>query len=68
MLTDSDNIMMMCDQGNWQIKRVISGTGPYTGTVLSDAIRRPHSVPGETRLLWRADRETAGQSDDIMTS
>ena len=49
-----------CHQGNWQIKRVSSGTGPYTGTVLSDAIRRPHSVPGETKLLWRADSRAAG--------
>ena len=40
---------------------MISQTGPYTGTVLSDAIRRPHSVQGETRLLWRADRAAAGQ-------
>ena len=49
-----------CQQGNWQIKRIISSTGPYTGTILSDAIRRPHSVTGETKLLWRADRDAAG--------
>ena len=35
-------------------------TGPYSGTVLSDAIRRPHSVEGETKLLWRADKYVAG--------
>ena len=35
-------------------------TGPYSGTVLSDAIRRPHSVDGETKLLWRADKYVAG--------
>ena len=49
-----------CHQGNWQLKRVSSRTGPYTGTVLSDAIRRPHSVEGETVLLWRADSRAAG--------
>ena len=49
-----------CHQGNWQIKRISSITGPYTGTVLSDAIRRPHSVDGETKLLWRADKYIAG--------
>ena len=49
-----------CHQGNWQLKRVSSRTGPYTGTVLSDAIRRPHSVEGETVLLWRADSRVAG--------
>lgn len=49
-----------CHQGNWQIKRVNSETGPYLGTVLSDAIRKQYTVPGETTLLWQADRQTAG--------
>eukprot|EP00092_Neocalanus_flemingeri_P009610 GFUD01010342.1.p1 GENE.GFUD01010342.1~~GFUD01010342.1.p1 ORF type:complete len:223 (+),score=63.41 GFUD01010342.1:82-669(+) len=49
-----------CHQGNWQIKRVNSETGPYLGTVLSDAIRKQYTVPGETTLLWEGDRQTAG--------
>ena len=36
-----------CKQGNWQLKRVSSVTGPHGTTALSDAIRRPHSVPGQ---------------------
>ena len=46
-------------QGNWQIKRVSSTTGPYTETVLSDAIRKPETIPGETTLLWSADYSAA---------
>ena len=57
---DVHNCQGPCHQGNWQIKRVSSTTGPYKGTVLSDAIRQPHSVPGETKVLWRADRRMAG--------
>ena len=52
-----------CHQGNWQIKRVNSETGPYLGTVLSDAIRKQYTVPGETTLLWQADRQTAGNNN-----
>ena len=47
-------------QGNWQLKRVKSSTGPYNGTVLSDAIRKPYSVAGQTELLWRANTTEAG--------
>ena len=47
-------------QGNWQLKRVSSSTGPLTGTFLSDALRQPQSVAGQTSLLWRADTQTAG--------
>ena len=54
-----------CHQGNWQIKRVNSETGPYLGTVLSDAIRKQYTVPGETTLLWQADRQTAGNNNQI---
>ena len=28
--------------------------------MLSDAIRKQYTVPGETTLLWQADRHTAG--------
>jgi len=49
-----------CRQGNWQLKRVNSKTGPYAGLTLSDAIRKPYSVDGETELLWKADEYTAG--------
>ena len=45
---------------NWQIKKVSSSTGPFEGTVLSDAIRNSESVPGQTKLVWRADNSTAG--------
>ena len=47
-------------QGNWQLKRVSSSTGPHTGTNMSDAIRLPQSVAGQTSLLWRADSQEAG--------
>ena len=46
-------------QGNWQLKRVSSSTGPHNGTYLSDAIRQPQSVAGQTSLLWRADSQKA---------
>ena len=36
---------------NWQLKRVNSETGPV-GTFLSDAIRNPNSVSGQTEVLW----------------
>ena len=36
---------------NWQLKRVNSVTGPV-GTFLSDAIRNPNSVSGQTEVLW----------------
>lgn len=42
-------------QGNWQIKRVKSKTGPYNGTLLSNAIRNPVSVPDQTIVLWIVD-------------
>ena len=32
----------------------------FSGTILSDAIRAPQSVAGETELLWKADPKTAG--------
>ena len=48
------------NQGNWQLKRVSSSTGPHNGTFLSDAIRLPQSVAGQTSLLWRADSQVAG--------
>ena len=36
---------------NWQLKRVNSVTGTV-GTFLSDAIRNPVSVTGQTEVLW----------------
>ena len=30
-------------------------TSKISGTVLSEAMRKPYSVPGETSLLWKAD-------------
>ena len=36
-----------------------SRTGPYKGSVLSDAIRASASVNDETELLWSADNSTA---------
>ena len=47
-----------------RVTRVSSSTGPFTGTVLSDATRRPESVPGETKILWRADNSTVQYSTD----
>ena len=47
-------------QGNWQIKRVGSTTGPYLGTILSDAIRKQYTVVDETEVLWQADKQAAG--------
>jgi len=51
-------------QGNWQIKRISSVTGPV-GTSLSDAIRRPQSVSGQTKVLWSYSpiKEAAEQFD-----
>ena len=49
---------------NWQIKKMSSSTGPFEGTVLSDAIRDLVSVPGQTKLLWRADNSIAGGLKD----
>merc|ERR1711974_353661 len=40
-------------QGNWQLKRVTSTSGPFKGTIMSNAIRNPGSVPGETEVLWQ---------------
>ena len=37
-----------------------STTGPYLGTVLSDAIRKQHTVAEETEVLWQADKQSAG--------
>ena len=45
-------------QGNWQVKRINSKSGPLKGTILSDAIRSANSVPGETEVLWAAKDET----------
>ena len=41
----------------WQIKRVNSSTGPV-GTDLSEAIRDPDSIPGQTEMLWKSDNTT----------
>ena len=38
-------------QGPWQIKRVVSSTGPV-GDRMGDAIRTPDSVSGQTTMLW----------------
>ena len=46
-------------QGNWQVKRVSSWTGPNNGTIMTVAIRKPESVAGHTKLLWRADTQDA---------
>ena len=45
---------MIISQGNWQVKRVSSTTGPLDGTLLSDAIRSSQSVVGQTEVLWSA--------------
>ena len=45
------------NQGNWQIKRINSKSGPLHGTILSDAIRSVKFVPGETKVLWVAQDE-----------
>ena len=41
----------------WQIKRVNSSTGPV-GTDLSEAIRDPDSIPGQTEMLWKSSNTT----------
>ena len=38
-------------QGNWQIKRVSSKTGPYKESVLSDAIRLPETVISKYKVI-----------------
>lgn len=53
------NLRVFDFKGPWQIKRVNSMTGPYKGSVLSDAIRSSSSVNEETTLLWSADNSTA---------
>ena len=50
-------------QGSWQIKRVVSSTGPV-GTSLSDACRQPVSVPGQTELLWISSGGSTGWEYD----
>ena len=45
---------MIISQGNWQVKRVSSTTGPLNGTLLSDAIRSPESRADQTEVLWSA--------------
>ena len=45
-------------QGQWQLKRVNSSTGPNVGTYMSDAIREPHSITGQTEILWKSSLET----------
>ena len=54
-------------QGQWQLKRVKSSTGPV-GTAIAAACRTPASVPGQTEMLWiatttsrRADKEAIMQ-------
>ena len=42
------------------MKRVRSTSGPHVESTMSDAIRKPVSVPGETTLLWSADPLEAG--------
>jgi len=43
----------------WQIKRVQSTTGPV-GTVMSDAIREPYSVGGQTEVIWTSPNSNGG--------
>ena len=44
-------------QGPWQVKRVNSRTGPVA-TTMSDALRKPKSIRGQTKLLWSYAEET----------
>ena len=55
-------------QGNWQMKRVNSKSGPLKGTILSDAIRSNKSVAGETEVLWAAKEDEGYQSFNIHIS
>ena len=48
-------------QGQWQLKRVKSSTGPV-GTAIAAACRTPASVPGQTEMLWIATT-TSRRSD-----
>ena len=52
-------------KGNWQIKRVNSKSGPLKGTMMSQAIRKPISVSGETKVLWSA-REGLGRPNFLV--
>ena len=62
-LQDSSNFYLLMSakrwtgQGPWQLKRVNSTTGPYVGTLMSDAIRSPYSVTGQTEMLWIQDTD-----------
>ena len=59
-MSSKDDFEWSVSGRNWQIKKMSSSTGPFEGTVLSDAIRNSESVPGQTKLVWRADNSTAG--------
>ena len=69
-MKDSSNFynFVSCEANNgyqecpWAIKRVNSTAGPNEdeGTTLSEAIRSPDSVPGETVVLWRDPDLKAG--------
>ena len=49
-------------RNNWQLKRVNSETGPV-GTSLSDAIRNPNSVSGQTEVLWTSGNDAGKHKD-----
>ena len=51
------------NQGSWQLKRVISSTGPI-GTHLSDAARKSESVSGQTEILWMSSDSSSGWTHD----
>ena len=42
-------------QAEWHLKRVHSKTGPYDGTIMSEATRIPHDVTDQTTVLWKSD-------------
>ena len=42
-------------QAEWHLKRVHSKTGPYNGTIMSEATRIPHDVTDQTTVLWKSD-------------
>ena len=49
---------------NWQLKRVNSVTGPV-GTFLSDAIRNPNSVSGQTEVLWTSGSDAGNLEQKV---
>ena len=42
-------------QAEWHLKRVHSKTGPYDGTIMSEATRVPRDVTDQTTVLWKSD-------------